>query len=128
MSPKDFGLFGMIIVFISLAEVLRTMGFTSALIQKKDIDDKYLNTVFWLNIVLAVIIYIIFQFIAPLIAAFYHTPQLTKVVRVYSIIFVIGSFNTVQEALLQKNLMFKRLFLMDSVSVMIAGTAAVFLP
>ncbi len=125
MSPEDFGLFSMIIVFINLAEVLRTMGFASALIQKKEIDDNYLNTVFWLNIVIASIIYLIFLLIAPLIASFYDAPQLTKIVRVYSIIFLIGSINVVQEALLQKKFMFKRLFFMDSVSVFVAGVTAV---
>jgi PST family polysaccharide transporter len=127
LSPEDFGMLGMILVFSALADILKNMGLGSALIQRSDINDDHLSTVFWINVATGHILLIAFQLLAPYIAKFYKLPELENIVRVYAFIYLIGSFNIVQEALLQKHLQFKRLFFIEVASIIIGGTLAMVL-
>lgn len=127
LAPSDFGLLGMILVFSSLTDILKNLGLGQAIIQNQKIGPDHLNSVFWVNIFSGLVLLLMFQGLAPLIARFYDQPVLEDITRVYSVIYLIGSFNVVQDSLLQKNLQFKRLFIIESVSVMIGGLTALFL-
>lgn len=107
LTPADFGIVGMITVFIAISNVFINSGFTSALIRKPDRTEADNSTVFYFNIVVAFILYIILFFCAPLIADFYDQPILTLVTRIISLSFVIGSFNVVQRAQYNIKLDFK---------------------
>lgn len=124
LSPEDFGLLGMIVVFSGLADILKNFGFSAALIQKDEVSDQHYNSVFWLNVFLGLIITGAFQLLAPVIATTYHQPALENITRVYSFVYLIGSFNIVQETLLQKKMEFKRLFYMEAFAIVISGVAA----
>ncbi|KIC93565.1 lipopolysaccharide biosynthesis protein [Flavihumibacter solisilvae] len=126
LSPAEFGVFSILLVFINLADVVRSLGLGAALIQKKDINDEFLSTVFWINVGTALIIYLVFYLASPFIATVFKMPPVTDALRLYSLVFIIGSMNSVQEALLQKNLEFKRLFIQDSIAVTAGGIAALY--
>ncbi len=70
-------------------------------------------------------VFLIFFLVAPLISKFYNQSALTSLIRVFAIVYVIGSLNIVQEALMQKRMEFRRLFLMDLFSVIISGIIAI---
>lgn len=125
LSPAEYGLMAMVMAFSMLAEIVRDMGTGSAIIQSSNIDNDLYNTAFCFNIFIGVIVFGIFFFTAPLIARFFAQDALVPLIRVFSIIYVIGSLNIVQEAILQKNLEFRRLFFIDVISVTISGIAAV---
>jgi len=127
LSPKDFGLFSMIVVFSGLADILRNLGLGASIIRSLNINIKALSSIFWFNIFAGSCIFLIFQLTASNIADFYNQPTITEIIKVFSIIYLIGSFNTVQDALLQKNLQFKRLFIIESTSVLIGGIIAIVL-
>ncbi len=110
LSPSDYGAIALIIVFINVATVFVQGGFSSALIRKLDADALDYNTVFWTNLIMSVVLYVILFFCAPLIAEFYKMPILKDVLRVLSLTLIVGTINSIQNVILQKNLQFKKIF------------------
>ena len=89
LTPEDYGLLGMLSIFMLLSGVLIDGGFGFAIIQKKRPTQDDFSTVFYWNLMLAVILYISLYIAAPTIAFFYHVPLLCKVLRVQGIILII---------------------------------------
>lgn len=125
LTPKDFGLIGMLMIFIQISQAVVEGGFSLALIQKKDTDELDYSSVFWINLLVSIILYLIVFFCAPFIAEFYEQPVLIKLVRVLSLIFVINAFSIVQEARLTKEIKFKTLMMVHIPSTLIAGGISV---
>lgn len=109
LSPDDFGVVGMLSIFISLAETITDSGLGQALIQKKNTTDTDYSTVFWSNLILSSILYIILFFSAPFIARFYHMDILTKILRIKAVIIILQGLRLIQTTLLQKQLNFKKI-------------------
>ena len=109
LAPDDYGLLGMLAVFISISQVFIESGFAKALIQKKDCNDVDYSTAFYANIIISILVYWVMFGIAPLVAKFYEEPLLKDLLRVLSINFVIGSINIVQRANLMAKVDFKSL-------------------
>lgn len=107
LLPSDFGCIAMLYVFMALSNTLITGGFGSALIQKKDPTKEDYNTVFYWNIVVALLLYLILFFSSPAIARFYDMPLLSKVLKVHAIALITSSFGIIQRTQLAKNLKFK---------------------
>jgi O-antigen/teichoic acid export membrane protein len=127
LTPAEYGIMAMVMSFSMLAEILRDMGTGAAIIQKTDTSEDLFNTAFCFNIIVGILVYIAFYFTAPLIAAFFKQPSLVPLLRTFALIYIIGSMNIVQEAILQKNLEFRRLFFIDVISVTVSGVAAIFM-
>lgn len=109
LSPNDYGLIGMLTVFIALSTIFIESGFAKALIQKQNRTQEDFSTVFYFNLGIAVILYVILFISAPLIAIFYDTPILSPILRILSINIIIGSINIVQRAQLMIAMDFKSL-------------------
>ena len=127
LSPKEFGLIAMVVVFTNLAMVFRDFGLTAALVQRKELTEEHLFFSFWLNILAGLILSLIIAAAAPAIAHFYSEPELTPVTIVIGATFFISSFGIVQMALLMKQLDFKRLAIVEISAVAISGTVAILL-
>lgn len=125
LTPRDFGLIGMLTIFIAISQALVQAGFNQALIQKKDTDEEDYSSVFYINLVASVLLYGILYFSAPLIANFYEQPILIEMTRVLSLIFVINAFSYVQEAKLRKEMRFKSLMFVHIPSTIISGIVAI---
>ena len=110
LEPSDYGVIGLLNVFIAIANVFIDGGFGNSLVQKKDSDEVDFSSVFYFSLVLSIILYIILFFTAPLIAEFYSQPILTNIFRVMSISLLLGSVNTVQRAYVSKKMQFKKFF------------------
>lgn len=123
--PEEYGILGMLTVLTGFAQILNNMGLPAAIIQKKDIQESQINTLFWTNLILGITITTIFLFSANIIAKFYQTPILENVTKVFSIVFFINALYSTPEALLQKKLEFKKLFFIDIISVSISGILAI---
>ena len=98
LSPKEFGLIGMLVIFLAVAQSLIDSGFSQALIRKQNRTDVDKNTVFYFNIVVSVILYLLFYLISPWVASFYEEPHLSEIMRVICLVVVIDSFAVVQRA------------------------------
>ncbi len=98
LSPADYGVIGMIGIFMAIAQTFIDSGFSSALIRKKDCSDIDYSTAFYFNIAVGAICYTILFFAAPFIAGFFKTPILTDIVRVLAINLFLSSLTIVQSA------------------------------
>ena len=125
VSPSAYGLIVMIQVFLSFSQLFIDGGFANALIQKKDRDETDYCTVFLFNMGVAIILYLIFFFAAPLIASFYEEPQLKSITRVISLNLIFSSLSIVQKTRLTINLDFKTQTKAGLIAVIISGTIAV---
>lgn len=120
LTPFDYGCIGMLSIFMVLAEAFIDGGFGSALIQKKRPTEEDYSTIFFWNLLMAVILYAILFACAPAIARFYKIPLLTKVLRVEGLVLFIYGFNVVQRNQLQKQLKFKTISIITLISSIIA--------
>lgn len=127
LTPEDYGLIGLITVFISIATVFVSSGFGNALIQKKDATQTDFSSVFYFSIVMGLIMYAILFVCSPLIAGFYNEPLLTPIVRVLSISLVIAGINSVQQAYISKTMQFKRFFFSTIIGTIISAVVGIFM-
>ncbi|MCH4896286.1 lipopolysaccharide biosynthesis protein [Marinilabiliaceae bacterium JC040] len=125
LMPEDFGSIALLLVFISLANIIVESGFSSALIQKKDINKKDCDTVFLLNLILSIFVYLIIYFIAPYVASFYSLPELTNLLRILSLSILINSFGIVQLALLKKDIELKKISIISICSSFLGGIVGI---
>ena len=107
LDPKDFGLVGMLAIFLAVAQTLIDSGFSQALIRKQNRTETDNSTVFYFNIVVSALIYVLLYSIAPFVAKFYEEPQLQSLMRVLCLVVVLNSFAVVQRALYTASLDFK---------------------
>lgn len=111
LSPRDFGLIALVTVFVALANVFVQSGLNTALIQKKDADNLDFSTVFYASLAIATLLYGGLYAGAPLLADFYNgQTKLIPVIRVLALMLLLGAVNSVQEAYVARNMMFKKLF------------------
>lgn len=127
LSPSDYGLLGMIMVFTGFASVFVDMGLGSALIQRKHLESTHINTVFFMNVAAGSLLSLLMFLAAPLIADFYHNPKLKVISQVVSVNFFLGSLTTVQRSLIAKSLDFKRLSKVDISTNIFSGVVGIFL-
>lgn len=125
LTPQDFGLMSMVIVFTGFTSLFSDLGLGAALIQKSDIEDRHLSTVFWINIGTGVLLTVILIAAASLIASFYNKPPLRLLTMVLAFNFTIGSFKVVHDALLQKEMDFRRLAKIEITGIAVSGFAAI---
>ena len=121
LMPEDFGLIGMLHIFIAVSEVFVLGGFGQALIQKKTPTHIDYTTVFYWNLFASILLYWILFLCGPAIARFYDMPPLCKVLRIQSLILIISAFSVVQSNQLMKQLRFRALSI-RSLAAACAGT------
>jgi O-antigen/teichoic acid export membrane protein len=109
LTPDDFGCVGIILIFVSFADLLIDSGLGSALIQKKEISQKDIDTVFTTNFAISVFLYILIFISAPFFARYFKIQNLDLYLRVVSIAIFFRAFFVIQSADLLKNLKFKQL-------------------
>ena len=110
LAPEVYGLMALVTVFTAILQVFVDSGMGNALIQKRDADDLDFSSVFFFNLVMCIALYLLLFFCAPLIATFYHNPELTLVIRVLGITLLIAGVKNVQQAYVSRKLQFKRFF------------------
>lgn len=107
LAPREFGLIGMITVFIAISESFINSGFSSALIRKKDCTNTDYSTVFYFNLVTGVLFFIILYLSAPAISGFFNEPELKAILQVMGLILIIDSLTIIQRTILTKRINFK---------------------
>ena len=126
LAPADYGLMGLAMMMTGFFALFNDLGATPALIQKREIDNSLIRNVYGLLLLSNCILYIIIFAGAPYFAAFFNQPQLIDVVRVCGIILPIGALAAIPSALLQRELRFKSISLVDLAST-ITGSATTLL-
>lgn len=116
LTPSDFGIVGMLVVFTAIAQILIESGFGIAIIREKEVSPIDYSSVFYLNLLIAIAIYTLLYFCTPLIAGFYHEPILEEVCKVTFLVIPLFALQLIQTTILQRNLQFKKLAVIAFVS------------
>lgn len=127
LSPHDYGLVGMILVFISIAQTFVDSGFSNALIRKQNKTEVDYSTAFYFNIVVGLVAYFILFFLSPLIARFYNEPLLESLTKAISINVFINSLGIVQRARYSIKVDFKTQAKATTTSVLISGIIGIWM-
>ena len=125
LVPEDYGLIGMLLVFISVAQVFVDGGFSAALIRKSDPSEEDYSTVFWFNLVVALFIYLIVFFCSPLIAGFYSEPLLSSLAKITGLNIILNAFGIIQKTILAKKLDFKSQAKINVFGILVSGVVGV---
>lgn len=110
LDPEHYGIIAIVTVFISICDALVTGGFGNALVQKKDANDLDFNTICWVSVCISIILYLVLYILAPFISHFYGNEQLTIITRVMGIRVIFSAYNSIQQAYVQRKLIFKKFF------------------
>ncbi len=127
LMPEDFGLVGIVFVFLSFITVLTEGGFSTALIQKKDCTQQDFSSVFYLNLFFAFAFYLLLFLSAPLLASYFNQPLLTPLIRYSGLSMIINSISTVQGVVLSKKVDFKSISIITISSTLLGGVLAIVL-
>jgi len=127
LSPREFGLVGMVTIFIALGQSFVDSGFTQALIRKKECTQADYSTVFFFNVLVGIAWYILLLVSAGSIAGFFSQPELTGLVPVLGLGVVINAFSIIQTTQLTKRIDFKLQTRISVVSSILSGIIAVVL-
>lgn len=107
LSPREYGLIGMIIIFITLSQSLVDSGFGGALIRKKDCDQADYSTIFFFNIIVSSFLFLTLFCLASPISAFFAEPQLKSMLQVLSLAIIFNALSLIQQIILTKKLDFR---------------------
>lgn len=110
LSPEYYGTIALVTVFTTILQVFVDSGLGTALIQKKDADDLDFSSVFFFNMFMCVVLYIVMYIASPYIAAFYNDKGLTPIIRFISLTIIISGVKGIQQAYVSRNMLFKRFF------------------
>ncbi|MEG1380065.1 MAG: lipopolysaccharide biosynthesis protein [Bacteroidales bacterium] len=125
LTQADYGLTGMLAIFIALSNVLLDSGFGSALVKKQDATRDDINAIFYFNVFVSITLYGLLYFSAPLIAHFYEEPQLILLSRVLFLTILFNAFNLIQNTLLTKSLRFNQLAKINFTALLLSSGIAV---
>ncbi|MFC4220507.1 lipopolysaccharide biosynthesis protein [Flagellimonas marina] len=126
LSPKDYGLIGLLLVFIVISQVFIDSGFTKALIQKKNRTQEDISTVFIFNLLISIAFYILLWFVSPLVADFYQISELKVMLRVLALSLILNALFTVPATLVTIELDFKVFAKVNFIAVLVAGGMAIY--
>lgn len=125
LSPQDYGTVALLGIFTAIAGVLATSGFGNALIQKKNADELDYNSVFYFSLVLSGTMYAALFFSAPYIADFYKVDELCPILRVTALCLVFNAINSIQNAELNRKLLFHLSFRISLISTVASAAVGI---
>lgn len=120
LTPNDFGMLAIIVVFVNIGTVIAQSGFNTALIQASDADELDCSTAFWLSFAAACFLYLIVFVSAPFIAEFYDNPNLISPLRVLALMMPLNAFNSIQIAIVTRNMEMEKTFISTLLSVVVS--------
>lgn len=113
LVPEDFGIIGMVTVFINFLIMFKDAGLSTATIQRETISKEQISTLFWINGLISLFLGITILLASPLVALFYRKPELTAVTAVLSLSFILQGFIIQHIALLRRHLLFTTIAIND---------------
>ena len=125
LSPAEYGLVSIIMIFITIANVVVQNGFSTALVQKRHSDDVDFSSVFYFSLAIAAAMYVVLYMAAPSIAGFYRNDVLVPIVRVLSVVLFPGAVISVQTAYVSRKMEFKGLFKATMAAVLVSGAVSI---
>ena len=125
LSPDEYGLIGIITIFIVVFNGIVDSGFSNALIRKQDCTDEDYNTMFFVNLVMSIFLFVVLFFSAPFISHFFKRPELAPLTRVMGLMMIFNALSLVQVTILTKRIDFKTKTKASLVSAIISGIVGI---
>lgn len=125
LSPDEYGLIGICLIFTTVLNGIVDSGFSNALIRKKDVTDEDYNTMFTTNMAISIVLYVLLFVSAPFVSDFFHRVELTALVRVTGLILFFNALSITQVTILTKNIDFKTKTKASLVSAIISGVIGI---
>ena len=125
LSPKDFGLVGMVTAFTGILLLLRDFGLSSAAIQRATVTEEQISTLFWVNLLVGTLLALFTSSMAPLVAALYHEPRLLAVTLALAAGFVFNAAGVQHSALLQRQMRFTAMAVITVISLLVSNSIAI---
>lgn len=125
LGPETFGLVALASVFLAFLQVFLDQGFNQAIVQRQNLEPEHLDTAFWTNLGISLILTILCFASADLVGYFFKEPQIIPIVRCLSINFIITAFSSVQNAIFERKLAFKTLAKRSLLAVITGGIIGV---
>ena len=127
LTPADYGILGIVLVFSAFADVFIYSGFGQALIREKEVTRTDYSTILYFNIVVSLVLYILLYFSSGLIADIYEQPILNDICKVAYLILPIHALSLVQMTKLQKDIKFKKNFFISFISSLVSAVIAIYI-
>ncbi|HEY9781113.1 MAG TPA: lipopolysaccharide biosynthesis protein [Leptolyngbyaceae cyanobacterium] len=127
LTPQDYGLIGMTVAVTGFVSMFKDMGLSMATIQKAEINHRQISTLFWVNVGLSLATLLVTAAIAPAVALFYGEPKLTSITIVSAIGFIFGGLTVQHQALLNRQMRFTALAIIDITSMLVGTIIAIVL-
>lgn len=127
LFPEDYGILALVVIFTNIAQVFVKSGLSTSIIQKKEVDNTDLSSVFYVSLGIASFLYVGLYFASPLVATFYANQTLIPVLRVLALTLFPGAFNSIQNALVARTMRFKRLFYSSVGAGIVSGIIGIYL-
>lgn len=121
LSPDEYGLIGICLIFTTVLNGIVDSGFSNALIRKKDVTDEDYNTMFITNMAISIVLYVLLFISAPFVSEFFHREELTALVRATGLILFFNALSITQVTILTKEINFKTKTKASFVSAVISG-------
>jgi len=125
LEPTDFGLVGMVTAVTGLLDLFREFGLSVATVQRSEINDRQTSTLFWVNILVGICLFLIAVGIAPLVASFFREPRLGLIMAVLGLGFLFNAAGVQHSALLQRRMRFTALAIIDVVALLVSSALSV---
>jgi len=120
LDPKDFGLVGMVAAFTGALNLFRDFGLSAASVQRMDVTDEQVSTLFWINVLVGVLLGFLLMVMAPVVVAFYHEPRLLWVTITLATAFIFNGAGVQHTALLERQMRFAALATIDVLSLVVS--------
>ena len=125
LTPSEYGLIGIVTIFITVFNAIIDSGFSSAVVRKKDATNDDYNTMFITNMVLSLVMSLVLFFGAPAIAHFFKRPELVSLTRVMSVVLIINALSITQNTVLTKRIDFKTKTKASVISAALSGAVGI---
>ena len=125
LSPSEYGLIGIVTIFITVFNSIIDSGFSQAVIRKKDASNEDYNTMFVTNMMLSVALFLVLFFCAPAIAIFFERPELVSLARVMGVVLIINALSIIQNTVLTKRIDFKTKTKASLISAILSGVVGI---
>lgn len=125
LSPDEFGMLAIMLVFVNIGNVIVQSGLNTAIIQAPDATERDYSTVFWMSLTTSVVLYAVVFCAAPAVADFYAMPAAVTPLRVLVLVLVINAYNSIQEAIVARNLEFHKTFRATITAGVVSGATGI---
>ena len=127
LLPEDYGVVTVVLIFINICDVFIQQGFASTLIQRKDVDQKDLSSMFYASLVISITLYLILFFSAPYIQKFFGSgyDSLCNILRVMGLQIPFSAFKAIQQAIVSRELIFKKFFFATLGGKLVSGAIGI---